>query len=107
MLRLVLRDLGPVEEVLNRQALSLDLELGKASNDVPRKVNRILLDVRESICWLNARKANHSITIFPSDRQCKYRDARLSKQFRFGEKRERKVSGDEAETVWGLMMVRR
>lgn len=56
MLRLVLRDLGPVEEVLDRQALSLNLKLGEARDDVPRKVDRVLLDVRESICWSSEAK---------------------------------------------------
>lgn len=60
MLRLVLGNLGPVQEVLHGQALALDLDLSKASNDVPRKVDRVLLDVGESVCQSKGRARRRS-----------------------------------------------
>lgn len=46
VLGLILRHLGPVEEELHWQPFSIDFEIRKSRDNVPCKIDRILLDVR-------------------------------------------------------------
>lgn len=51
MLGLILGNLCPVEEELNRQPLSIDLKVGKACDNVPRQIDGVLFDVCERV-WI-------------------------------------------------------
>lgn len=55
MLRLILCDFGPVQEKFYRQSFTTDFNVREARNDIPCQIDRILLNVGESVYYGNKR----------------------------------------------------
>jgi hypothetical protein len=51
VLGFIFGDLSPVKEELDRKTLAVDLSVSKARDDVPSKINGVLLNVGERVFY--------------------------------------------------------